>query len=80
MKALKVIKKIAGLILASFAFVLLCLEGCRYEPSWLASAIWTLLLFLGSWMMELQNIKPIREKFAEYDAMIEKEENAGEEE
>ena len=34
MKALKVIKKIAGLALASFAFVLLCLEGCRYEPSW----------------------------------------------
>ena len=72
MKA-RTLKKIAGGLIASVAFVLLCLEGCRYEPSWLASAIWMLLLFLGSWMMELQNLKPIREKLAEFDRKDEEE-------
>ena len=72
MKA-RTLKKIAGGLIASVAFVLLCGEGCRYEPSWLASAIWMLLLFLGSWMMELQNLKPIREKLAEFDRKGEEE-------
>ena len=72
MKALKVIKKIAGLILASFAFVLLCLEGCRYEPSWLWSGCWIVCLFAGAWLLGLQNLKPIREKLAEFDAEIAK--------
>lgn len=72
MKALKVIKKIAGLILASFAFVLLCLEGCRYEPSWFWSGCWMLCLIIGGWMMEIQKFKPIREKLAEFDAEMAK--------
>ena len=72
MKALKVIKKIAGLALASFAFVLLCLEGCRYEPSWFWSGCWMLCLIIGGWMMEIQNLKPIREKLAEFDAEMAK--------
>ena len=72
MKALKVIKKIAGLALASFAFVLLCLEGCRYEPSWFWSGCWIVCLFAGAWLLGLQNIKPIREKLAEFDAEIAK--------
>lgn len=66
MKA-RTLKKIAGGFIASVAFVLLCGEGCRYEVSWTASAAWLLLLFIGAWMMELQNIKPIREKLDEFD-------------
>lgn len=66
-KTLRVIKKAAGLVIASFAFVLLMGEGGRYEVSWLTSITWMLLLFIGAWMMELQNIRVIREKLAEFD-------------
>ena len=80
MKALKVIKKIAGLALASVGFVMLCGEGGRYEVSLFGTCCWLSWILTGSWLLGLQNFGPIREKFAEYDAMIEKEENAGEEE
>ena len=72
MKALRVIKKAVGLAIASMGFVLLCNEGCRYEPSWFWSGCWMLCLIIGGWMMEIQKFKPIREKLAEFDAEMAK--------
>ena len=71
MKA-RTLKKIAGGLIASVAFVLLCGEGCRYEVSWFWSGCWIVCLFAGAWLLGLQNIKPIREKLAEFDAEIAK--------
>lgn len=76
MKALRIIKKTVGLAIASMGFVLLCNEGCRYEANWFWSLTWMLCIIIGGWMMEIQKLKPIREKFAEFDKEREEEQQS----